>query len=331
MTRQLSASAQSVAVAFLAALLCLTWVYWPTLGEMAQRWARDPQYSHGYLVPAFALFLMWLRRGHLATGAFRPSWWGMPLLLGGIALRLIGTYYSFVWFEAISLLPCLAGLCLLAGGGKAWRWTWPAIAFLFFMVPLPYRLSDALAGPLQNFATTTSTFLLQVFGLPAIAEGNVIQLHEVELNIVEACSGLRMLVIFFALSTAVALLIRRPLWERILLVLSAIPIALFANVARITVTGVLHETVGSELANAVFHDLAGWLMMPLGLLLLALELKILGHLLLERAAAVPRREAAPPTPGVLPLPVAPRRRRRGQSERAQPRPSPVLGEAAVQP
>src|SRR5262249_23078367 len=154
------ASAQSVCVASLAALLCLAWVYWPTLGEMAQRWARDPQYSHGYLVPAFALLLLWLRREKLATGEFRPSWWGMLLLAGGIVLRLIGTYYSFIWFDAISLLPCLAGLCLLAGGWKVWRWAWPAIAFLFFMIPLPYRLSDALAGPLQNFATTTSTFLL---------------------------------------------------------------------------------------------------------------------------------------------------------------------------
>src|SRR5207244_4033561 len=100
--------------------------------------------------------------------------------------------------------------------------------------------------------TICSTFALQTLGLPALAEGNVILLNEVEIGIVEACSGLRMLVIFFALSTAVALLSRRPLTDRVAIVVSAIPIALLSNLLRIIVTGVLHETVGSEIANAVF-------------------------------------------------------------------------------
>ena len=126
--------------------------------------------------------------------------------------------------------------------------------------------------------------------------------NEQEINIVEACSGLRMLVIFFALATAVVLLIRRPLWQKISIVASALGIALVVNVLRITATGVLFETVGSEWARAVFHDLAGWLMMPVALVFLGLELKLLTHLILEPDGAGPgraglRRSFAAPLPG----------------------------------
>ncbi len=261
------------------------WAYWTTLSDMAQRWAHDPQYSHGYLVPLFAAVLLWLRRGMLADAALRPTWWGALLLGAGIALRLGGTYFYFNWFDAISLIPCLLGLCLLIGGWAAWRFAWPAVLFLVFMIPLPHRLAIALAEPLQRLATLTSTFALQTLGVPALAEGNVILLSEVEMGIVEACSGLRMLVIFFALSTGMALVVRRRLWEKLLIVGSAAPIALLANVARITATGGVYELLGDtergrQLANAVFHDFAGWLMMPLALGRLGLELKWLKHLLI---------------------------------------------------
>lgn len=264
------------------------WAYWTTLQELASRWGSDPQYSHGYLVPGFAVVLLWLRRDRLPSD-LQPSWLGLPLLAGGLALRLYGTYFHYVWFDALSLLPCLAGLCLLGGGLAAFRWAWPSVAFLFYMIPLPFRLASALSEPLQRLATVVSTFALQTLGLPALSEGNVILLNETEIGIVEACSGLRMLVIFFALSSAVALVMKRPVWERLVVVVSAIPIALFANLVRITVTGVLHETVGSEIANAVFHDLAGWLMMPLALFLLWLELLLLKNLWIEATPEVPAR------------------------------------------
>ena len=132
------------------------------------------------------------------------------------------------------------------------------------MVPLPYRAAVALTDPLQRTAHAGQrTYALQTLGLPAVAEGNVILLSEVELGVVEACSGLRMLMIFFALAAGVALVIRRPLWEKAVVLASAIPIAIIVNVVRITATGVLHELVGKKVADAVFHDFAGWVMMPL--------------------------------------------------------------------
>src|SRR5205814_3292853 len=125
-----------------------------------------------------------------------------------------------------------------------------------------------------------------------------------DMGIVEACSGLRMLVVFVATSTAVAVLIRRSLLQRTLIVLSAVPIALFCNIVRITATGILHETVGHELANFVFHDVAGWLMAPAALALLGIELLVFRHLFLvahdtgpmliqrDIQSPEPRREAA---------------------------------------
>lgn len=295
------------------ATVALLWAYWSTLGEMAHRWARDPQYSHGYLVPGFCLVLLWLRRDQLTRGPIDVSWWGLPLLAFGLGLRLVGAYFYYVWFDAVSLIPVVAGLFLLLGGWTALRWAWPAVLFLGFMIPLPHRVSVACADPLQRFATLTSTFALQTLGYPAVAEGNVILLDNVELGIVEACSGLRMLFIFFAMSTGFVLLVRRPLWEKFFIAASAVPIALIVNVIRITSTGVLYQLGSSETAHAVFHDLAGWLMMPMALGLLAVELWLLKNLLLDPEPEVapapvnygPRSaRAAAMTPAVLPTPVA---------------------------
>lgn len=267
----------------LAALLGLglVWAYWPTLFEMGRRWSTDPRYAHGYLVPVFSVVLLWLRRDRLRRATSHPSWWGLLLIAAGLALRLAGARFYLGWIEGVSLLPVLGGLALLVGGCSSLRGAWPAIAFLIFMVPLPFRIEGALSFPLQRVATKASTYALQTLGFPALAGGNIIYLDDVEISVVEACSGLSMLFTFIAIATGVAMVIRRPWLDKIMIVASALPIAVLVNVARITVTGVLHQLVGSRLANLVFHDLAGWLMMPMALGLLWLELVLLAHLLIE--------------------------------------------------
>jgi exosortase len=147
--------------------------------------------------------------------------------------------------------------------------------------------------PLQRLATVSSTFALQTIGVEAFRDGNVIQIsddnHQIPLGVVEQCSGLRMLTIFFALCVAIVLVAPRPWWEATIIILSAIPIALAVNVTRITVTGLLHLWVGQEWANAVFHDFAGWVMMPMAMLLLYVEITLLSHLFVEES-----RDQAPP-------------------------------------
>jgi exosortase len=292
----------------LAPTACLTWAFWTTLTELAQTWHDNPQYSHGYLVPGFALALLWLRRDRFDRAAMRPSLWGLPLLAGGLGLRLYGAYYYYTSLDAVALLPSVAGLVLLLGGWRAWRWAWPSVLFLAFMIPLPFRVANALSGPLQRLATVASTFVMQVLGLPALAEGNVILLNDHTIGIVEACNGLRMLVVFFALSTAFTLVVQRPWLDKVILLASAVPIALIANVTRVTTTGVLHELTDSATANAFFHDLGGWLMMPLALGLLWIELKVLSRLLTDPPATPPRltRDPAARRPLVPRTPRAPR-------------------------
>jgi exosortase len=236
----------------------------------------------------------------LPAGPLRPSWWGLPLLAAGVLLRLAGSYVFFDWLEAVSLLPLLAGAALLLGGRPAFRWSWPAIAFLVFMIPLPFRVERGLSHPLQRVATQASTYVLQLIGQPAFSEGNVIVVGDARVGVAEACNGLGMLLLFFALATAVAVVARRSLVEKVIIVASAAPVAVIANVARCTVTSLLHEYVGGRWADVVFHDLAGWLMMPLALGLLWLELLVLSRLLVD--AEVPGR----PVPRGLRTARAPR-------------------------
>lgn len=275
------------------AITGVLWSYWTTLTVLAQRWSIDPQYSHGFLVPIVAIGIIWMRRDRLASGEMSPSWLGLPLICVGIGMRLLAARFYFEWFDWLSLLPTAAGVCLLVGGRTAWRCAWPATLFLAFMIPLPYRFETILGGPLQSVATLASTAGLQTFGFPAIAHGNIIEIGESTIGVAEACSGLRMLVVFFAVAAAVAIVVDKPLWEKLLLVASAVPIAVFCNIVRITATGVLFETAGSQWAKIVFHDLAGWLMMIMAVALLKLEMWLLANLLI----VPPPRDVVPVLPG----------------------------------
>ncbi len=282
------ASRAPIGTLFLLALIsaAIAWSYWPTLAKLAERWGSDPQYSHGWLVPAFAAYYLWLRRDSLRSSS-NLNLFGLLVIGGALVLRLVGARFHFDYFDQVSLLPLLAGFFLLIGGRAMFTWSLPAVAFLVFMIPLPHRVSLSLSGPMQSFATAVSTFALQTLGKPALAEGNVILLNDIELGIVEACSGLRMLVVFFALSSAVALMIKKPLWEKLFIAASALPIALASNVIRITITGLFYEAFGAHFGGAFFHDLAGWLMMPLGLAFLGIEMWILGKLLIEQPQSAP--------------------------------------------
>lgn len=282
------------------------WAYWPTLAEIGRKWAHDPQYSHGYLVPAFALFLLFQRRSRLAGAKPCLSRWGIVLLVASLVLRFSGAFFYLAWLDAVSLLPLTAGAVLLLGGKPALRWSWFAIMFLVFMIPLPYRVETGLAQPLQGVATKIVTYSLQTLGFPALSEGNVILVKEARIGVVTACSGLGMLLLFFALATAVAILIRRSMIDKCLIVASAAPIAVASNVIRIAVTAFLHVTVGGWWADLVFHDLAGWLMMPLALGMLWGELRLLDHLLVERST-----ESLETIPFVHPSPARRPPRKRG--------------------
>src|SRR6516165_10749187 len=108
--------AQPALLLYGLALGSFVWAYWPTFSELADNWSRNPQYSHGYLIPGLALILLVVRWNQGRRATFQSSLWGLPCVLAGVALHLAGAYFYYTWFEIVSLVPCLLGLCLLAGG-----------------------------------------------------------------------------------------------------------------------------------------------------------------------------------------------------------------------
>ena len=180
------------------------------------------------------------------------------------------------WLETATLLPAIACLTWTFGSWPLLRRAWPAIIFLVFLSPLPPAVNDLIALPLQRIAATGSCFLLQLSGLWAIQEGNVINLTTphgpMPLDVALACNGLRMLMTMAATITATIILIPLPTWKRITLLVSTVPIAMLSNMIRIVATGWCYYMITGPTAKEWAHDVSGWLMMPLALFLVWLEL-----------------------------------------------------------
>ena len=274
----------------------LLWSYWPVLAVFHGRWSTDPQYSHGFLIPLMAVGLLWLRDAPREATQFQPSWLGLPLLAMALGMRLWGAWFYFEWLEWISLIPAVAGVCLATLGTKTFRFAWPSIAFLVFMIPLPYRLEVSLLQPLQNFATQCATFVLQTLGLAASSQGNVVWIGETAVGVAQACSGLRMLTVFVALATALAMIVERGQCDRVAILASAIPIAIACNVFRVSVAAVVFTSVSDEEFCTSFHDWLGWGMPLLGVLMLWGELKLIDVLFLPVEESSSRDEAVPDRP-----------------------------------
>jgi exosortase len=215
-------------------------------------------------------------------------WWGWVLLAAVLVVRVIAYEGSFRWVETATLVPAIACLTWTFGGWPLLRRAWPAIVFLVFMLPLPEAVNTRIALPLQRIATSGSYILLQLSGFWAVQEGNIIWLKTPfgmrPLDVALACNGLRMLMCMAATVTATVILIPLPNWKRIVLLLSAVPIAMVSNMIRIVATGWCYYSIQGDRAQEWAHDVSGWLMMPLALVLVGLELAILAWLVPEVTA-----------------------------------------------
>jgi exosortase len=216
-----------------------------------------------------------MRRDLAPPWTGRIAWPGLSLIALSIVIRAVGAWAYFDALDGWSIPIWIAGVVWLFFGWKIFAWSAPVIAFLWFMVPLPFRIEQGLSYPLQRLATKISTFVLQCLGQPALSEGNTILLGDAQLNVEQACSGMRIFLGIAALAFAYMIVVRRSWWERVLLLLAALPIALIANSSRIVVTGLLYQMVSGEAARHFSHDLAGWVMIPFAALLFAL---VLGYL-----------------------------------------------------
>jgi exosortase len=294
---------------YLAAGLVLAAIalsYAPNLYRLGVGWFNEPNYSHGFLVIPIAAVIFWQRKAELNVAALRPMFLGWVIVVGILLTRFWLFERNEFWAESISLMPLLVGLALAFGGWPLLRWSLPALGFLLFMFPLPPSLNVYLAGPLQTLATLGSTALLQAFGLPVLSEGNIIYIGSSKLEVAQACNGLSMLMAFVMLVTATTLIMarERPIWERVLLLLSTVPIALISNIIRIAVTAWAYQLLGEVRGEKLAHDTAGWAMMPIGLALIAIELKLMSWLIVEESVAdkliIPTSYSAPTRPAKKP-------------------------------
>jgi exosortase len=262
--------ARMIGAAFCLALLA--GVFWTTLEHFIHVWSTDDNYSHGFLVPFISLYFadVALRKGPIARSG--GLWFGVLLLCCGMLAKLATIAVPVGVIGDLAFLAALSGVCsLLLGTGGLKRFSF-AIAFLVFMIPLPVALYSAIANPLQLMVSNVASNLLNGLGIPVLREGNTMTLPGgVKMFVAEACSGLRQLTGFLALTTALAHLSNRPLWHKTVVLLSAVPIAMFANIVRVLCTGLIMHLINPRYASGSYHTLEGLLMMGLGLAILGLE------------------------------------------------------------
>jgi exosortase len=269
----------TVILAGAAVFIALLWSYWPTMLDLIREWHTSKEYSSGMLVPLLAVYVIWSRRQEMSSVNLRPALlWGAVALLCAQACRGLGLYYMYRSGERLSLILSVAALVLLIAGWGYLKKLWPVLIFLCLMLPWPNRIQGAVSLPLQRWATSSAVFCLELGGWEIVRNGNTIEVEGVPLFVAEACNGLRMITAFFVISALVVLLTRRSWWEKLIVLLSSVPIALLCNTVRLVVTALLYTVVENETGRKLIHDWDGYAMMPLALAMVVGELWLLSRL-----------------------------------------------------
>jgi exosortase len=256
-------------------------LYFDDLVRLVPRWWNDPNYTHGFFVPLFAAYFVWEKWEVLRTLQAKGSLLGLPLLALGLAAKLWTLFYDSPFVACSSMILVVGGAVLLVAGKRVFREVVVPIAFLILMMPLPTAVYNHVALPLRRFAAVVGTFVLSGLGIPVLREGNTIVLARRTLEVAEACSGMRFLTGFIALGVAFAYLCRRPLWERLVLVASSVPIAVLANAARVTAIALLAHWGHDSFVDGPPHSATALVLFAFAAALLGLEYYVLSHLFIE--------------------------------------------------
>lgn len=267
---------QWLAVGFV--MIAFIWSYWPGLVNLWNVWQRSDEYSSGLLVPFLAIYILMSRRRDITQCPIRPSVWGLGVFLVAQSIRLFGLFFLYSSAENLSIVLSIAALVLLLFGWRLFRKISAVLLFLCLMLPWPNRVQAAIALPLQQWATSSAVFCLEMMGYEVIQEGNVIHIARATVAVAEACNGLRMVTAFFVISGLVVLLVRRAWWEKIIVLVSSLPIALLCNTVRLTITAIAFTVLTGEHWEKIFHDFGGYAMMPLALAVIVTELWLLTKL-----------------------------------------------------
>jgi exosortase len=271
-------------IGWVSALIAIC--YYPVLVRLVEQWANDEDMGHGFFVPVIAAYIAWQKRDLLLAHAPRPNWWGLAIVLWGAAQLYIGTLGAELFLARTSLVITIIGSVLLLGGTEYLRILAFPLFLLFFMVPIPSVIYTEVTFPLQLFASRIAEDSISLLGIPVIREGNVLELPNQTLNVVEACSGIRSLLTLTFLSLVYGYFFEKRTWIRVVLFLSTIPIAITANAGRVTLTGIL-ASFKPELAEGLFHEAEGWV-----IFMVALALLVILHQIIIRTVRLTHRKTA---------------------------------------
>jgi exosortase len=266
-------------------LLLVASLYFTILVNLGRQWATDPDFSHGFFVPLFSAFVVWQKREPLARIGLRPSWFGLPIIAAGLLTLIVGILGAELFLSRSSSILVVAGLIVFFAGWRFFGAVFFAWVILFLMIPIPAVLYNQITLPLQFFASKFATSLLVFAGVPVLREGNIIQLPALTLEVVEACSGIRSLISLETLAIFVGYFWKAPVWERIALAFSAVPIAVVANGLRIMVTGLLVQYWDPAKAEGFFHSFSGVVIFVLSVGMLVLLHRLTGMVTRWRGAA----------------------------------------------
>lgn len=244
------------------------WLYFQTMFHLAAQWAHDPNFSHGFFVPAFSAFVLWQERRRIFSLPLHPSWSGLAVLTLALALLVTGQLGAELFLARVSMLVFIAGL---VGFFLGWQYLRAAVfpwAFLLLMIPIPAILLNQITLPLQLLAARLASASLPLCNVPVLREGNVLHLSVMTLEVADACSGIRSLMSLVTLAIIYGYFTEPRKWIRILLAAAAVPIAVIANSFRIIGTGLLVQFWDPGKAEGFFHTFQGWLIFIVSLLLL---------------------------------------------------------------
>lgn len=243
-------------------------LYAAIIKSLVLQWWSDPDYGHGFFVPLFAAYVCWHQRKRWEEAAVKPSDFGLLVMLGSVALLLLGSLGAESFISRFSLLILLMGIILFLAGWGALRVVLFPLAYLAFMIPIPVILYNQLTFPLQLLASRLATFGLEAVRVPVLREGNVLILSNYSLEVVEACSGIRSLMTLISLAVAYGYLVEPRRWIRFSLAALMVPVAIVSNAIRVMGAGVMAHRFGSLAAEGFLHGFSGWVLFDSALILM---------------------------------------------------------------
>jgi exosortase D (VPLPA-CTERM-specific) len=259
-------------------------VLWDGLEELVRRWSTEEEYGHGFLLPLVSLYLVWLKFPLIGNESWRPGWHGPAIVLLALLVFMVGEVSALYLLIQYAMILLLFGIGVSVVGVRPARHLLAPATVLLFAVPIPYFLQATLSGNLQLVSSAIGVKLIAALGIPVFLDGNIIDLGVYQLQVVDACSGLRYLFPLMSFGFICACLFRAAMWKRVLVFLSSVPITILMNSLRIGITGLLVDRYGIGMAEGFMHDFEGWSVFSVCIAVLFAEIWLLSKVGADRAS-----------------------------------------------